>query len=69
MSVSLALWSSDCYLFLHHSQFADNGEVISEQYKLFPVDLRDLKKLDDVITSANMDPRYQPGLIIFFSLE
>ncbi|CAN0921859.1 Leucine carboxyl methyltransferase 1 homolog [Linum grandiflorum] len=34
----------------------ENGEVLSEHYKLLPVDLRDIPKLDDVIAFANMDP-------------
>ncbi|RVW84537.1 Leucine carboxyl methyltransferase 1 [Vitis vinifera] len=32
------------------------GEVLSDHYKLLPVDLRDIQKLDDVIAMANMDP-------------
>ncbi|XVF79766.1 hypothetical protein PTKIN_Ptkin15bG0016000 [Pterospermum kingtungense] len=34
----------------------ENGEVHSDHYKLLPVDLRDIQKLDDVISLANMDP-------------
>ncbi|KAG8653737.1 hypothetical protein MANES_05G054600v8 [Manihot esculenta] len=34
----------------------EKGEVLSDQYKLLPVDLRDIQKLDDIITLANMDP-------------
>ncbi|KAK9017810.1 hypothetical protein V6N11_000811 [Hibiscus sabdariffa] len=34
----------------------ENGEVLSDHYKLLPVDLRDIPKLDDVISLANMDP-------------
>lgn len=37
---------------------AEKGEVLSEHYKLLPVDLRDLQKLDDIVTLANIDPRY-----------
>ncbi|XP_031277598.1 leucine carboxyl methyltransferase 1 homolog [Pistacia vera] len=33
----------------------EKGEVLSDHYKLLPVDLRDIQKLDDVITLANMD--------------
>ncbi|KAM7261220.1 hypothetical protein ACFE04_026695 [Oxalis oulophora] len=34
----------------------EKGEVLSDNYKLLPVDLRDIQKLDDIITLANMDP-------------
>ncbi|KAK9015273.1 hypothetical protein V6N11_006388 [Hibiscus sabdariffa] len=34
----------------------ENGEVLSDHYKLLPVDLRNIPKLDDVILLANMDP-------------
>ncbi|XP_022843560.1 tRNA wybutosine-synthesizing protein 4 isoform X2 [Olea europaea var. sylvestris] len=34
----------------------EKGEVLSEHYKLLPVDLRDLQKLDDIVTLANIDP-------------
>ncbi|CAN1248876.1 Leucine carboxyl methyltransferase 1 homolog [Linum perenne] len=34
----------------------ENGEVLSDHYKLLPIDLRDIPKLDDVIAFANMDP-------------
>ncbi|CAK7347734.1 unnamed protein product [Dovyalis caffra] len=34
----------------------EKGEVLSDHYKLLPVDLRDIQKLDDVIASAGMDP-------------
>ncbi|XP_062073202.1 leucine carboxyl methyltransferase 1 homolog isoform X2 [Humulus lupulus] len=34
----------------------DKGEVLSDNYKLLPVDLRDINKLDDIITLADMDP-------------
>lgn len=40
------------------SFFAENGEVFSDHYKLLPVDLRDIPKLNDIITLAGMDPRY-----------
>ncbi|CAM8943292.1 unnamed protein product [Rhodiola kirilowii] len=35
---------------------ADEGQVLSDSYKLLPVDLRDIPKLDEVIARANMDP-------------
>ncbi|KAL8129820.1 hypothetical protein V2J09_018975 [Rumex salicifolius] len=41
----------------------ENGEVIADDYKLLPVDLRDINKLDDVIALANLDPSL-PTLII-----
>ncbi|KAL2511546.1 Leucine carboxyl methyltransferase [Abeliophyllum distichum] len=34
----------------------EKGEVLSDHYKLLPVDLRDLQKLDDIVTLANIDP-------------
>ncbi|XP_021892735.1 tRNA wybutosine-synthesizing protein 4 isoform X2 [Carica papaya] len=34
----------------------EKGEVLSDQYKLLPVDLRDMETLNDVISLANMDP-------------
>jgi tRNA wybutosine-synthesizing protein 4 len=34
----------------------DTGEVLSDQYKLLPVDLRNIPKLDEIISLANMDP-------------
>lgn len=34
----------------------EKGEVLSDNYKLLPVDLRDIQKLDDIIALANMDP-------------
>ncbi|WCJ23015.1 hypothetical protein M5689_005065 [Euphorbia peplus] len=34
----------------------ENGEVLSENYKLLPADLRDIQKLDDFIAMAKMDP-------------
>ncbi|GAB2290065.1 hypothetical protein Dimus_024356, partial [Dionaea muscipula] len=33
----------------------DDGEVLGDDYKLLPVDLRDLQRLDDVVTLANLD--------------
>ena len=42
---------------------AENGEVLSDHYKLLPVDLRDIQKLDEVIAMANMDPRYVQEVI------
>lgn len=41
----------------------EKGEVLSEQYKLLPVDLRDIGKLDDILTQANLD-RSLPTFII-----
>ncbi|TXG62512.1 hypothetical protein EZV62_009506 [Acer yangbiense] len=34
----------------------EKGEVLSDHYKLLPVDLRDIQDLDNVISLANMDP-------------
>uniref|UniRef100_A0A1J3DN59 Leucine carboxyl methyltransferase 1 homolog n=1 Tax=Noccaea caerulescens TaxID=107243 RepID=A0A1J3DN59_NOCCA len=34
----------------------ENGQVLSDHYKLLPVDLRDIPKLRDVISFAEMDP-------------
>ncbi|KAH9733418.1 Leucine carboxyl methyltransferase 1-like [Citrus sinensis] len=33
------------------------GEVLGDNYKLLPVDLRDIQMLNEVINLANMDPR------------
>ncbi|XP_020538285.1 leucine carboxyl methyltransferase 1 homolog isoform X3 [Jatropha curcas] len=41
----------------------EKGEVLGDNYKLLPVDLRDIQKLDDIIALANMDPRL-PTFII-----
>ncbi|GMP42636.1 hypothetical protein CsSME_00012307 [Camellia sinensis var. sinensis] len=35
----------------------EKGEVLGDHYKLLPVDLRDIQKLDDILALANMDPR------------
>ena len=32
--------------------------MLSDHYKLLPVDLRDINKLNDIIALADMDPRY-----------
>jgi tRNA wybutosine-synthesizing protein 4 len=32
--------------------------VLGDHYKLLPIDLRDIQKLDDVIALADMDPRF-----------
>ncbi|CAA6672462.1 unnamed protein product [Spirodela intermedia] len=34
----------------------ERGEVLSDHYKLLPIDLRDIQKLDDVISLAQLDP-------------
>ncbi|KAG9452176.1 hypothetical protein H6P81_005080 [Aristolochia fimbriata] len=34
----------------------EKGEVLSDHYKLFPIDLRDMEKLDAVVALAQMDP-------------
>ncbi|KAI3848123.1 hypothetical protein MKX03_028962 [Papaver bracteatum] len=34
----------------------EKGEVLGDHYKLLPVDLRDIGKLDDLIAYAKMDP-------------
>ncbi|KAM7472042.1 hypothetical protein LguiA_010225 [Lonicera macranthoides] len=34
----------------------ETGEVLGDHYKLLPVDLRNIPKLDDIISLANMDP-------------
>lgn len=44
---------------MQHPNFAENGEVLDDHYKLLPVDLRDIQKLDDIISLANLDPRYE----------
>lgn len=44
------------------SCFAEKGEVLGDHYKLLPIDLRDIQKLDDVIALADMDPRFVHGV-------
>ncbi|KAK2979726.1 hypothetical protein RJ640_013454, partial [Escallonia rubra] len=34
----------------------DKGQVLGDHYKLLPVDLRDIQKLDDMISLAELDP-------------
>ncbi|XP_075476481.1 leucine carboxyl methyltransferase 1 homolog isoform X2 [Primulina tabacum] len=34
----------------------EKGEVLANHYKLLPVDLREIQKLDDIISLANIDP-------------
>lgn len=46
-----------------HFEFVEKGEVISDDYKLLPVDLRDIKRLDDIIAFVDMDPRYEHVII------
>lgn len=36
----------------------EKGEVLSAHYKLVPADLRDVQQLNDIITLADMDPKY-----------
>lgn len=48
-------------LSVHHFSiftFIERGEVLSDHYKLLPVDLRDIHHLNEVIALAGMDPRY-----------
>lgn len=51
----------------HHSQLKDKvgheasisrerGEVLSDHYKLLPIDLRDVKQLDSLVSLAQLDP-------------
>nr|GMD71641.1 tRNA wybutosine-synthesizing protein 4 isoform X1 [Ipomoea batatas] len=35
---------------------SERGEVLGDHYKLLPVDLRDIEKLNDIVTLANLDP-------------
>lgn len=44
---------------------AETGEVLGDHYKLLPVDLRNIPKLDDIISLANMDPRYVNWFILY----
>lgn len=55
-----------CYglmLVMPHS-LPEKGEVLSDHYKLIPADLRDVQRLSDIITRADMDPRYVLGVIL-----
>lgn len=38
--------------------FSEKGEVLSDHYKLLPVDLCNINNLNDIIMLADMDPRY-----------
>lgn len=40
----------------------EKGEVLSDHYKLLPIDLRDVQKLNDMIL-ANMDPRMRIDIL------
>lgn len=42
--------------------------MLSDHYKLLPVDLCDIQRLNDVIALANLDPRYVLGFIFFLPL-
>lgn len=46
---------------------SEKGEVSGDHYKLLPVDLRDIQQLDDMISLADMDPRYAYILWQLFS--
>ena len=46
----------------------EKGEVLSDHYKLIPADLREVQRLSDIITRADMDPRYVLGVILSLSL-
>lgn len=37
---------------------SERGEVLNDHYKLLPIDLRDEKQLDTIMSLAQMDPRY-----------
>jgi hypothetical protein len=41
----------------------EKGEVVSNNYKLLPVDIRDLQNLDNMINITQLDPRYIPILV------
>ncbi|KAL6513549.1 Leucine carboxyl methyltransferase 1 [Orobanche gracilis] len=41
----------------------EKGEVLGDRYKLLPVDLRDIEKLDDIVSLASIDPRVKCVLI------
>ncbi|XP_057502807.1 leucine carboxyl methyltransferase 1 homolog [Actinidia eriantha] len=47
----------------------EKGEVLSDHYKLLPVDLRDIQKLDDVMNLANMDPRHSGIFQVIFNFQ
>lgn len=36
---------------------SEKGEVVSNNYKLLPIDIRDVQKLDDMINITQLDPR------------
>lgn len=41
----------------------DKGEIVSNNYKLLPVDIRDIQKLDEMINVTQLDPRYIPIVV------
>ncbi|MQM07653.1 hypothetical protein Taro_040492 [Colocasia esculenta] len=45
----------------------EKGEVLSDHYKLLPVDLRDIQNLDAVICLAQLDPRETLSLLAQFA--
>ncbi|KAG5627026.1 hypothetical protein H5410_012244 [Solanum commersonii] len=47
---------------------SEKGEVHSDHYKLLPVDLRNIEKLNDIIAQANLDPRLTAHADVIISL-
>lgn len=58
----------------HHSQLKnkvggeasisrERGEVLSNHYKLLPVDLRDVKQLDSILSRAQLDPKMRIDIL------
>ncbi|KAL6565806.1 Leucine carboxyl methyltransferase 1 [Orobanche hederae] len=47
----------------------EKGEVLGDHYKLLPVDLRDIKKLDDIVSLASIDPSGIECVLIYLDPE
>src|ERR1044072_3085291 len=47
-----------CFKLIMSHSVPEKGEVLSTHYKLVPADLRDVQQLNDIITLADMDPKY-----------
>ncbi|KAL6557292.1 Leucine carboxyl methyltransferase 1 [Orobanche minor] len=45
------------------------GEVLGDHYRLLPVDLRDIKKLDDIVSFASIDPSGIECVLIYLDPE
>jgi len=42
---------------------------LSNHYKLLPVDLRDVKQLDTILSLAQLDPRYMMKIFLIIIVD